>query len=233
MTTSEFNLSKHARAYQYDYMTVIDNVMPSTLCDVLRCRINKIIEDGKVAWVSHEGKGNADVSDAGGRYLHHIFQGDDVREHLPELTTLYHAVLPLVTAITNQDVVVSPHRRSDVNIKVYPAGGGTLGEHYDSNGITALLFLTSNKEAPLRVQLPRAHPSKQNPWVERRNVYATAGSLLLMKDREVLHDCEPTVTEQKITAVLNFYTRDDTWRHERFDAFVYEGANPAGTTYAD
>lgn len=47
-----------------------------------------------------------------------------------------------------------------------------------------------------------------------------------MKGREILHDCEPTVTEQKISVVLNYYVRGDTWRHDKFDNFVYDGVSP-------
>jgi len=226
METATFDLAKHAGEYQYDYVTVIDNIMSDEMCRTLRARINDVIAQGEVKLVDHNGLGTSAVSDLGGRYLHHIFQGADVRKHLPELVTLYQAALPLVSAVTNRDAVLSPHARSDINIKVYPAGGGTLGEHFDTNGITVLLFLTTNLEAPLRMQVPRSHPSRE-PWVERRNIYAKAGSLLVMKGREILHDCEPTVTEQKISVVLNYYVRGDTWRHDQFDDFVYEGVPPS------
>lgn len=118
-----------------------------------------------------------------------------------------------------------------MNIKVYPPGGGTLGEHYDTNGVTVLLFLTTKREAPLRMQIPRAHPSK-GTWTERRSIHATAGSLLIMKGREVLHDCEPTVNERKMTVVLNYYVRGDTWRHDSFDRFVYDGVPPSKSVAA-
>lgn len=130
--TSPFDLLKHARDFQYDYVTVVDGIMSHDMCQRLRERINEIIANGKVRLVNHQGQGTTAVSDLGGRYLHHIFQGNDVREHLPELVTLYRSILPLVSAITNQDAVLSPHQRSDINIKVYPPGGGTLGEHYDT-----------------------------------------------------------------------------------------------------
>lgn len=226
MESATFDLARHAGEYQYDYVTVIDGIMSDEMCDALRTRINGIIARGEVRLVDHGGLGTSAVSDAGGRYLHHIFQGPDVRAHLPELVTLYRAVLPLVSAVTNRDAVLSPHDRSDINIKVYPPGGGTLGEHFDTNGITVLLFLTTNEEAPLRMQIPRSHPSKE-PWIERRSIYARAGSLLVMKGREILHDCEPTLTEQKMSVVLNYYVRGDTWRHEKFDDFVYEGVSPS------
>lgn len=49
----------------------------------------------------------------------------------------------------------------------------------------------------------------------------------VMKGREILHDCEPTVTEQKISVALNYYVRGDTWRHDQFNDFVYEGVPPS------
>ncbi|NID16174.1 hypothetical protein [Luteibacter yeojuensis] len=220
-----FDLARHMREYHYDYVTVIDGVMADELCAVLVERIERLIGEGRVKLVDHQGLGTEAVSDSGGRYLHHIFEGDDIRRHLPELTAVYQAVLPLISSMTSQDVVLSPYPRSDINIKVYPPGGGTLGEHYDTNGVTVLLFLTTNREAPLRMQIPRSHPAK-GQWTERRSIHATAGSLLVMKGREVLHDCEPTVNERKISAVLNYYVRGDTWRHESFDSFVYDGVTP-------
>lgn len=221
-----FYIDKFRSDYHHDFVTVIPNVLPKELCDNLRKRINDAIADNKVTLVDHQGKGTDAVSDGGGRYLHHIFKGEDIREYLPELKAVYHALLPLISMVTCTEVVVSPYPRSEINIKVYPPGGGTLGEHYDTNGITVLLFLTTNKEAPLRMQIPRSHPSKKNGWIEKKNIYAEEGSILVMRGREVLHDCEPTVTEQKITVVLNFYKRGDTWRPAQFDSFVYDGIDP-------
>lgn len=221
-----FNIDKHRSDYHYDFVTVIPNVLPNNICAELRDRVNGIISKGFIALVDHQGKGTGTVSDSGGRYLHHIFKGEDIREYLPELKAVYHTLLPLISMITCADVVVSPYPRSDINIKVYPPGGGTLGEHYDTNGITVLLFLTTNKEAPLRMQIPRSHPSRKDSWIERKNIYADEGSVLVMRGREVLHDCEPTITEQKMTVVLNFYKRGDTWRPAQFDSFVYDGVDP-------
>lgn len=141
---------------------------------------------------------------------------------MPELNAVYHSILPLVSLITLKEAIISPYEQSDINIKAYPAGGGTLGEHYDTNGITVLLFLTTNKEAPLRMKIPRSHPAK-GEWIEHKNIYAQQGSLLVMQGREILHDCEPTVTEQKLTVVLNYYEQGDTWRPKQFDDFVYRG----------
>lgn len=221
-----FNVNKHRREYFYDLVTIVERLIPFSLCDSLVDRVNRAIEADRVTLVQHKGLGTDAVSDLGGEYYHHIFKGDDVRSELPELVAVYHAILPLVSMITHTDTIVSPYPASDINIKAYPPGGGTLGLHYDTNGITVLLFLTTNKEAPLRMQVERTHPSKKNPWTEYRQIYAEKGSLLIMQGRKVLHDSAPTITEQKLSVVYNYYERHDTFRHEDFDDFVYHGSQP-------
>lgn len=221
-----FDIQKHRHDYFYNLATVIPNLIPDEICDQLTERVNKIIAQGLVDRVKHTGLGNTAVSDFGGDYNHHIFKGSDIKLHLPELTTLYHAILPLISLVTCTDAIVSPYPLSDINIKAYPPGGGTLGLHYDTNGITVLLFLTENKEAPLRMQINRNHPSKKEAWIENKKIFAKKGALLIMQGRKTLHDSEPTITEQKLSVVYNFYERHDTYRHEDFDNFVYFGNKP-------
>ncbi|WP_395608004.1 hypothetical protein [Pseudomonas sp. B22129] len=221
-----FDINQHRHDYFYNLATVIGGLIPDDLCDGLAARVNSIIQAQGVDWVRHQSQGTDAVSDLGGAYNHHIFKGDDIRRHLPELTAIYHSLVPLVSLVTHTDVVVSPYPLSDINIKAYPPGGGTLGLHYDTNGITVLLFLTTNREAPLRMQVERSHPAQKNPWVEHRRIFATKGSLLIMQGRKTLHDSEPTVNEQKLSVVYNYYERHDTYRHEDFDNFVYYGMRP-------
>jgi len=33
-----------------------------------------------------------------------------------------------------------------------------------------------------------------------------------MKGREILHDCVAKINEQKLSVVLNYYERNETWR---------------------
>ncbi|MBE8591137.1 hypothetical protein IQK56_09445 [Pseudomonas sp. MAFF 301449] len=221
-----FDINKHQHDFFYNLATVIDGLVPDDLCDALAARVNGIIAQQGVDWVKHESLGTDAVSDLGGAYNHFIFKGDDIRRHLPELTAVYHSLVPLVSLVTHTDTVVSPYPLSDINIKAYPPGGGTLGLHYDTNGITVLLFLTTNREAPLRMQIERTHPSKKEPWVEHNRIHAKKGSLLIMQGRKTLHDSEPTLTEQKLSVVYNYYERHDTYRHEDFDNFVYHGIKP-------
>lgn len=221
-----FDVNKHQHDYFYNLATVIEDLIPGELCDTLAERVNDVINCNSVDLVRHSSLGTDAVSDLGGEYNHHIFKGSDVREYLPELNAIYHSLVPLISLITHTDAVVSPYPASDINIKAYPPGGGTLGLHYDTNGITVLLFLTSNKEAPLRMQIERSHPGKKHSWTEHRNIYAKKGALLVMQGRKSLHDSESTITEQKLSVVYNYYERDDTYRHEDFDNFVYYGIKP-------
>lgn len=221
-----FDINQHRHDYFYNLATVIEGLVPEDLCDMLAQRVNAIIGANAVNHVRHHSLGTDAVSDLGGEYNHHIFKGDDIRAHLPELTAIYHSLVPLVSLVTHTDTVVSPYPLSDINIKAYPPGGGTLGLHYDTNGITVLLFLTHNQEAPLRMQIERSHPSRKEPWTEHKAIYAKKGALLIMQGRKTLHDSEPTVTEQKLSVVYNYYERHDTYRHEDFDNFVYFGVAP-------
>jgi len=160
----------------------------------------------------------------GGDYLHHIFKGNDIREHFPELVGAYHALLPLVSIVTCSKTLISPYPESDINIKAYPKGGGTIGGHYDTNAITVLIYLTTNSEAPLELEIPKSHPSKDIDWIENENIYASSGSMLLMKGREVWHRSKPTEKEEKFVVIFNYYVEGDTWRPDKFDAFVYNGS---------
>lgn len=54
--TSPFDLLKHARDFQYDYVTVVDGIMSHDMCQRLRERINEIIANGKVRLVNHQAK---------------------------------------------------------------------------------------------------------------------------------------------------------------------------------
>lgn len=220
------DLDRHRREYTYDLVTVLNGILPNVVCNTLVARIDSIISEKRIQLVDHFGKGTIRELDAGGRYLHHIFKGPDIRLHLPELEAAYHTLVPLVSAVTMQDVIVSPYPDSDINIKAYPSGGGTIGRHLDTNGITALLYLTTNSEGALMLDLERNHPSRDVPDMETRSIYATGGSLLLMQGRKVWHHCEPLVSERKIVAVFNYYVNGDVWRPGHFDSLVYDGVGP-------
>src|SRR3954469_5258907 len=77
-----FHIDKHRADYHHDFVTVVPGVIPEEICASLRLRVNLAVHQGLIQLVDHHGKGTGTVSDLGGRYLHHIFKGEDVRLHL-------------------------------------------------------------------------------------------------------------------------------------------------------
>ena len=218
-----YDLGMHQRNYHHDLYTVIPDVLPAPLCAVLADRARTLIKQGRIHLVNHAGTGTAVDLDRGGKYYHHMLLGEDVRTHMPEIVAVYHALLGQVAAITCGEAVISPHSDSDINIVVYPPSGGTMGAHLDTNGITVLLYLTTNTEGALALEIPRSHPSQAEDRIEEKKIHAEAGSLFVMQGRKVWHVSEPTETEEKMVVVLNYYFKGDTWRSETFDQFVYAG----------
>jgi len=224
MEIAMFNLQKHQSEYQYEGVTLIKNFIPEPTCSLIRAKVQQRINSNEIKLVDHDAQGTDKELDGGGRYLHHIFRTDDIKSHVPELVGAYHAALPLVSMVTSTNTVISPHEGSEINIKAYPKNGGTLGAHFDTNGITALIYLTDNTEGALVLRKKREHPEK-GVWHEEERIYAESGMLLLMKGREIWHWSEPTANEEKIVVVMNYYQSGDTWRPAHFDQFVYEGEN--------
>ncbi len=218
-----FDIGKHQHEYHYNMYTMVTGVLPTTVCDTLCQEIDSQIFDGQIPIVDHSKVGTSAELDEGGRYLHHIFDGPAVRKYLPFLQGLYYGLKDNIASIVSANVITSPHQDSDVNIKAYPPHGGTVGWHKDTNGITCLVYLTSNTEGALVMDIERTKPWMESPEIVQERVYAVAGSMLLMRGREVRHMSEPTAFEKKYVAVFNYYEEGDTWRPEGFDNMVYRG----------
>ena len=217
-------LSDLQRRYIYEQYCEIEKFIPTSLSYQIFSKAQKLITTNRISLVKHKGLGTKTELDGSGEYFHYIFKGDDIRKWFPELVFLYHALLPQIRWITCTKTVLSPYSDSDINIKAYPPGGGTVGWHYDTNTITVLLYLTSNSEAPLEMEIKHEHPSKPN-WVEKVNLFSKEGSLLLMQGRKVWHQSKPTKKEEKMVVVFNYYTEEDQWRPSHFDDFAYKGKN--------
>lgn len=218
-----FQLLKKQNEYHHVGYTTIPNLLDDRLCDSLNKKILDAINSNEITLVDHQGKGSEKELDGGGKYLHHIFLSEDIDKFLPELKGAYHALLPLVSMVTSTNTILSPHEESDINIKSYPPKGGTIGAHFDTNGITALLYLTDNpNEGHLKLRVKRSHPSGKN-WVDNYSIASEKGMLLLMQGRKIWHWSDPTINQLKNVVVFNYYEKGDTWRPKNFDQFVYEG----------
>ena len=223
-----FNLNDHQYAYHYNMLTVVKDVLPATTCNMIVRQIERDIANGEAALVQHHKDPNrSEYLDEGGAYLHYIYKGPDVRQSFPELMGLYYGLAPFISLIVSAPVVTSPYADSDVNIKYYPRGGGTIGWHFDTNGITVLLYLTTNSEGALQLEIERKRPDRRPLRTEQKRHLCSAGELLIMNGRNVRHRSEPVQTESKAVVVLNYYQGGelgDTWRPEGFDDYVYSEA---------
>jgi hypothetical protein len=141
---------------------------------------------------------------------HSVIRSSDVIKHFPTLYGFYLALPLIVEPIVSRPVVLSPHPKSAVTINVYEAGASHRW-HFDTNAVTALLYLTDDKNPTTLVDLQGE---------EQRLDFYQPGDLLVMQGRRVKH-CVPPVGSQRVTVPLNLYHPDDTHRPANQDAIVY------------
>jgi len=219
---------KHQAEFAHQLWTAVDDVVGHELCKEIADRARRLVALHGFRDVDHGGSGSRYQLDGGGRYRFHLADGLVVREHFCELVAIYQVLRYWIGALTLYDVVMSPYRESDVTIQLYPPEGGTIGPHYDTNGITALLYLTSNGEGPLRMW-----PRNKDPWGDKNTetlageepleVFPKAGTIVLMEGRRLWHESRPMETEDKVVVLFNYYVRGDVGRPDGFDSFIYHG----------
>ena len=149
----------------------------------------------------------------GGRLYYDLIDGIDCTRLIPGMLAVYQTLPALLSAITGLDVVCSPYDRSRVCGKRYPAGGGQQGYHFDTNGITVVVYLSTNSDGKTRMQpLTGAAEVMVQPQ---------AGHVLLMQGRKVWHRSDPVAEAQKIISPWNYYENGDTWRPPGLDDAIY------------
>lgn len=209
---------RHRREYFYDGLTVLPGIVPLEIVERWR---DQALAAAEICGINRDFDANdVDVLGDGGHYKYVVIDGFGVRRHLSSMVDWYKALVPLVAAVTLQDVLTSPHGgRSDVNVLVYRGAGSQQSWHYDTNPITVLLYLTSNQDGGTECELFTHNPAV--PGKRLHTVRPQAGSILLMQGRKVWHRSAPVLHETKITCPWNYYTVDDTWRPEGIDELVY------------
>jgi hypothetical protein len=147
----------------------------------------------------------------GGRSLHDILDGMVIQEQFPELEAIYSRARDVAERIVRTPVILSPYARSGVNIRVYRQVESEDGWHYDSNPLSALLYLTSGG-SPTQFQI------SDDTLLD---IYPASGLLLLFNGRKLLHHV-PKGDQLRITCPLNLYYPDDTYRPDEVDEVLFE-----------
>lgn len=147
----------------------------------------------------------------GGRALHEILDGLVVQEQFPGLMDLYSEVRAIAEGIVEKTVILSPYPRSGVNIRVYRQPESEDGWHYDSNPLSALLYLTDGGQ-PTQFKMPTGGLC---------DIFPTAGLLLLFDGRSLLHRV-PKGDHLRVTCPFNLYYPDDVARPDYVDRVLFE-----------
>jgi hypothetical protein len=200
--------------YQYEYhhrgWTLLPDFAPAWLVEKWVGRSNELFAE-HVFRVDAAGDGQFRAGDFGGDYHYSVIDGKTLKTEMPSLFGWYEGARFALAAIVCRPVIVSPYPLSAINIKRY-GPGDEQGWHFDTNAVTALLYLTDDG-CPTRVI---------NFLEEEEDVIPMPGSLLLMQGRRVKH-CVPKIPEAvaRLTMPLNYYHPDDVNRPERIDEIVY------------
>lgn len=154
---------------------------------------------------------NDAVGSLGERGKYWVISGPNVRKIWPEsdLKVEYDWFVQLAQAVSgDRKVIKSPYSLSDVNFKVY-GPGDTQGVHYDSQPLSALLFLTNG--SPLEIKLLTGEWVKIDP---QPCMYA------IFKGREMPHRVLPGETT-RVSMPFNLYYEDDQDRPDWIDEAIY------------
>jgi hypothetical protein len=142
-----------------------------------------------------------------------LVDGINCEKVVPAMIETYRSAVDVLRGITGQAVISSPHERSKVCYIRYPAGGGQQAWHYDTNVVTALLYLTTNQDG-----FTLAKRLDTGAVVE---IQPVAGSLLLMRGRNVHHCGSRVEAAPKGVSPWNYYVDGDTARPEGLDDIIY------------
>jgi hypothetical protein len=129
-----------------------------------------------------------------------LVDGDEVNQHLPWLTRLYHEeFLKVAEQISGYCLEPDQYTTSSVNINVLPSGEGGYEWHVDSNPVTGLLFLSSHLHhdgGTLELKSANDHLLSIEPL---------AGTFAVFDARLCPHRVRPPKNGLRISAPMNYF----------------------------
>jgi hypothetical protein len=211
---SNFELkSQWRQEYQTRGFTVIETAVVDWVAETWKRVFEAYVESGRARRIDVKDERGEVADGIGGRLFYDLIDGVSCEKLVPDMLKLYRRLPTSLCQITQQAVICSPYERSKVCAKIYPAGGGQQGAHFDTNGITVILYLTSNEDGCTVI--------KPLDGGEEVAVKPRAGNLLLMRGRECWHHAAPAIAKPKVISAWNYYVEGDTWRPEWLDDQIY------------
>lgn len=165
---------------------------------------------------------NIDLLDGGGIHKYSIISGSRIILDFPELICIYESVRYLLSYITGYDLRTSPYGESAINVMVYDREGDECAYHFDSNPVTAILYLTRNTKGGSTNLKMSTHDIGEavtrRPW----SIEPKPGTMLVFPGRECWHSSAPVVKDEpKVAVTLNYYRQNDVMRPLRMDEHSY------------
>ncbi len=192
---------------------LLDDFLPES--DLLYLRARGLEgRDGGPPWF-HVERGKCapapEIGDLGGAYDYLILDRNSLDDLLGPtyIGNLYESVRVHATMATGVQLLESPFHRSSVSMKRF-AAGGLQGWHYDTNSMTALLYLTSCGGGETRFTAPE------------KQIEPVAGRLAVFDGENWLHEAERVRSGIKLTMSFNLYRADrEPRRPKGIDELVY------------
>jgi hypothetical protein len=167
-----------------------------------------------------------ETRDGAGKYDFTSINGNLALE-FNHVKVLYGVMAKYISLLTGLDIVESWDKESSVTFMRYSPPSGQLVEHFDSNFITMVIYLTDNpnqgqtKILPISALRPTNLGQPDEVVDGFRYISPQKGRVLLFQGRRCWHSSEPVIDEVKISSVWNFYERNDNWRPKGVSERLY------------
>lgn len=133
---------------------------------------------------------------------------------LPKLKQFYEYFCSELRNITKLNVITSPYERSAYYCKAYTEKEDEQGWHFDTNGLTVVLYLTTNTSGATEIE-----PSNTSKLV---HVFPKGGTALVLQGRECWHRACPIENEEiKVIILLNYYVDKAQAREPSLDKIIF------------
>ena len=147
----------------------------------------------------------------GGHLCYDVGDASWCDRRLPGIQDGYLRVRSLGEALAGP-LDLSPLGRSRYVVKLYPAPEGEQGWHFDTNGVTALLYLSTNMDGTTRIQ--------GLDGLEY-TIFPRTGDLLFLQGRVCWHRADPVHEGVKIVIPFNLYLPGEYSRPTGLDTLIY------------
>lgn len=189
--------------------TVLRNILPR---GTIKSVVDTLLASPATGYVDVDLEPDAATLTFGGITRYGYFNYPDLLKYCSVVQGWYEAILPLASFVVSDDLILSPYYDSSVLALVYKDNAGQQEYHYDTQPITVLVYLTNNSDCG------QTRISKGGELID---VYPEAGSILVMKGRELLHCSMPVTHGLKVSMPMNMYTTTDVWRPEALEDTDY------------